>query len=226
MIIHRYTRRQVGSFGARGSHEVSMITLGRCLPHKGPVSMSHGRPYDSVAGTADSRHPDIGKPTTSLPPFTGGFPEERIAHDEKLLVDVHSKRSTLIFPVLETILISGIIWAIIGMIDGAAGPFAGGGFRGIRQIIMGAWVLAVAWFFARPMMRWWRRRLVITNYRVVARFATNDIVDIPVNHITGVHRRRATLIFDVYRMPPLVVNNVAKARRTKRVIDRCLRHQW
>ncbi|KXB50731.1 hypothetical protein L3H50_00595 [Corynebacterium sp. MC-04] len=161
-----------------------------------------------------------------LPPFNGGFPEYRIADDERVLVDVHSKRGTLVFPVLETILISGIMWGIIGMIDGAAGPFVDGGFGGLRQFLLIAWVVAMAWFFARPVMKWWRNRLVVTNYRVVARFAKDDIVDIPLDQVTGLHRRRSTLIFDVYRMPPLMVPNVAKVRRVKRVTTRRLRHRW
>ena len=162
----------------------------------------------------------------ALSPFNGGFPDYRIADDERVLVDVHSKRSTLVFPVLETILISGIMWGIIGMIDGAAVPFVDGGFGGLRQFLLIAWIIAIAWFFARPVTKWWRKRLVVTNYRVVARFAQDDVVDIPLDQVTGLHRRRSTLIFDVYRMPPLMVPNVAKVRRVKRVTTRRLRHCW
>lgn len=167
-------------------------------------------------------------------PFAGGFPAWRVAPDERVLVDVHPRRTILIPPLVKLLVASLLAGLAVGL-TGAVfpyGPFTSPAFNQtstpplttvVLIAVVVVWlVLAVRWWVL-PLVRWRRNRLAITNYRVVHALNPKDIAELPLRQVYSVDRQGSTITFAVNGHAPLVVNSVPKARRVTRVIQRRIR---
>ena len=99
------------------------------------------------------------------------------------VVDVTAPYRSLIFPVLELILITGLAWIGIGYLD------AHGFEATVRNAVVVLWVILVLWRFVLPVYRARRRRFILTTTRIIARTG-KKIDSIPLSDVVGVRRRR------------------------------------
>ena len=114
----------------------------------------------------------------------------RMQPGEYRLVDVTGPYRALTFPFLELILVTGVLWIVIGWMDANAVDVA------YRNAVVVLWALLGAWRFVLPLMRERRRRFIVTNTRVIAR--TGSKVDsIPLVDIAGVRRRRGGITLTI-----------------------------
>ncbi|MEX3507015.1 hypothetical protein VVR85_06390 [Corynebacterium sp. LK2590] len=101
-------------------------------------------------------------------------------------VDVTAPFRTLVFPLLELILITGVCWIAIGWLD------AQGADLRLRNALVVLWGALSVWRFVLPVIRSRRKRFIVTDRRVIARAARlgGRTDSIPLRDIVGARRRR------------------------------------
>ena len=92
---------------------------------------------------------------------------------EHVLVDVRAPLREMIFPFLETVLVTGVLWIVIGWFDAAdAGRYGVGPLRlppEWRNGFVFLWAVLVVWRFVLPLLRKRRRRMIVTDHRIIFR---------------------------------------------------------
>ncbi|WP_448852054.1 hypothetical protein [Corynebacterium sp. 335C] len=147
------------------------------------------------------------------------FPYDEMDPGEEVLLDVNPVFTDLVRPMVELAVITGVIWLLVGFIDG---PYIGDGdLRGLRAMLLTAWPLLLAWRVGAPVLGWLGRRLVVTDRRLILRrgIVRPDIVVVDLRSVRGVGRRGSVLEVSTgpWR-PPLVIEGVPGSRRVARVI--------
>ncbi|WP_394286805.1 hypothetical protein, partial [Corynebacterium kefirresidentii] len=95
--------------------------------------------------------------------------------------DVSAPFRALIFPFLELVLITGLLWIAIGWCDvQAVDPM-------LRNGLVAVWALLGIWRFLIPLYKARRKRFIVTNRRVIAREGRN-IDSIPLQDIRGARK--------------------------------------
>ncbi|WPF66622.1 MULTISPECIES: hypothetical protein [unclassified Corynebacterium] len=84
---------------------------------------------------------------------------------ERVVVDVSAPLSTLIFPALEAILLTGVAWIVIGYVDRPEVSVS----MNLRNALVGVWALGVVWRLLLPILRARRQRFMVTTQRIVVR---------------------------------------------------------
>lgn len=139
----------------------------------------------------------------------------RVEEGELLLADVTSPLSSLIFPLLELVLITGVAWMAIGWMDvtPAVGVL-------VRNATVGVWAVLALWRFVMPVVRARRRRLVVTDRRVLVRGPRGAVDSIPHQQIHSAHRTKGGLDIAVDGFArPLHYDSVGKAKQVERLIN-------
>lgn len=105
---------------------------------------------------------------------------------ERVVVDVSAPLRTLIFPVLETILLTGVAWIVIGYLDRPEVAVS----MTVRNALVGLWALGVGWRLLIPLCRARRQRFMVTTQRIVVRGprlgARTD--EIPLRQVRGARK--------------------------------------
>lgn len=140
--------------------------------------------------------------------------EFRIGEDEVVLADVTAPLSTLMFPLLELIVITGISWIAIGWMDThQADPT-------LRNALVAFWGVLALWRFVWPVIRARRRRFVVTDRRVLARGRRGAIDSVPLHQIHTARRSKGGITLGVYGFGrPLYFEQVGKTRKVEKVLN-------
>ncbi|GAB3942003.1 hypothetical protein GCM10028828_07800 [Corynebacterium tapiri] len=140
---------------------------------------------------------------------------------EQVRADLTSSPRVMVFPVIELVATTGLLWMAIGFLDSPASPFP----DQLRNLFVVAWMLAVLLRFVVPLVRARRRRFIVTNRRVIARQAQlrGRVDSIPFADIHSVRRRKGGLSVAILGQPaPLFYPEVPKSRRVEEMINRSL----
>lgn len=137
-----------------------------------------------------------------------------VGEDEVVLADVSAPLSSLTIPLMELIVITGVAWMAIGWMDVTphVDPF-------VRNIVVAAWAVLVAWRFVGPLAAARRRRFVVTNRRILARGRRGAVDSIPHRQIHSVRKERGGITVAVYGYQrPIHFEKVGKTRAVEKVL--------
>ena len=160
---------------------------------------------------------------------TGGGRGLAIKPDEQVLVDMTAPTSTLVFPFLEVILLTGVAWMGIGWLDNPPSlPDLAAGVFGpvlLHNSVVTVWLVLVVWRFVLPLLRSRKQRFIVTNQRIVARPAklTAKVDSIPLGQVLDVARRRKGISLAVRGFSyPLYFGGVPKSKKVFGEINNAL----
>lgn len=141
-------------------------------------------------------------------------------HDgEQVLVDVCAPLSTLTFPLMELIVITGVAWIAIGWMDVTPGIDPA-----LRNLVVALWALLALWRFVGPLVASRRRRFMLTDRRILARGRRGAVDSIPLEQIHSARRVKGGISVAVYGYDrPLVFDQVGKARAVDKALQKALR---
>lgn len=173
------------------------------------------------------------------------MPKVTCEPDEFVLADFSPKRSSLFFPVIELLLISGVIFLGIGAIDAYFDSVArstfGTTYASALQITAmlpeDQTVLALLWARRALVVLWlwlaWRRcirhvvyrsrsRMMLTSQRLITatgHVVRSEISEIPLRHIVDArHRGSEVAVYTMGARVPILLHNVPQAKRFVRVL--------
>ncbi len=140
-------------------------------------------------------------------------------HDgEQVLVDVCAPLSTLTFPLMELIVITGVAWIAIGWMDVTPGIDPA-----LRNLAVALWALLALWRFVGPLVASRRRRFMLTDRRILARGRRGAVDSIPLEQIHSARRVKGGISVAVYGYDrPLVFEDVGKARAVDKALQKAL----
>ena len=137
----------------------------------------------------------------------------RLARGEVVLADTTSPLTTLIFPLLELVVITAVCWMAIGWMD------ANGISSGLRNLIVLIWAIVGVVRFCWPLATSRRRRFVVTNHRVLARSRRGAVDSIPFGQIHSAHREQGGISLAVYGFErPLYFPEVGRSRKVEKIL--------
>ncbi|WP_301925400.1 hypothetical protein [Corynebacterium glaucum] len=145
--------------------------------------------------------------------------EFRVGEGEVVLADVNAPLSTLIFPLLELVVLTGVAWIAIGWMDITPGipPV-------VRNLVVALWALLAFLRFLLPLLRTRRRRFIVTDRRVLARGRSGSVDSIPLRQIHSVRRSRGGIDLGIYGFgSPIHFEQVGKSRQVEKVLHSRLR---
>ncbi|SDS39509.1 hypothetical protein SAMN04488539_1590 [Corynebacterium timonense] len=133
---------------------------------------------------------------------------------EVVLADTCEPTSGLVFPLLESIVLTGVCWIVIGWMDvNPIDPF-------FRNLVVVVWLVLLVTRFVRPVVAARRRRFLVTNQRVMARSGRGGVDSIPLDHIHSAQRSRAGLTLWVRGYDrPLFYPAVGRAKKVQKVLN-------
>ena len=137
----------------------------------------------------------------------------KMGQGEVKRADVSAPFRALIFPFLELILITGLLWIAIGWCDvQAVDPM-------LRNGLVAVWALLGIWRFLIPLYKARRKRFIVTNRRVIAREG-RSIDSIPLQDIRGARKRRGGVSLAIHGWDrAMYFPNVAKPKRVAEIIN-------
>ena len=145
-----------------------------------------------------------------------------LGENEYAQVDVSPPARTLLFPFLELVAITGLLWIAIGWIDN---PASGWIDPIVRQTLVLAWIGLGVWRFGVPLLRRYRGRFMVTNRRILARPAQfrGRIDSIPLTDIRSVRRYKGGLSIEIYGFDrPLYFPSVPKTKKVEAILNQSL----
>ncbi|AZA10848.1 hypothetical protein [Corynebacterium gerontici] len=137
----------------------------------------------------------------------------RISPDEEIRADITAGFGALLYPVLELIVITGVCWMAIGWMDRDQTFLDPGSL--MRNGVVALWFVLVLLRFVLPVVAARRRRIIVTNQRIIARDAgLGSRVDaIYLSSIRHVGRKRKDITLSVAGLDHLVLlESVPKAK--------------
>ena len=140
---------------------------------------------------------------------------------EQVLVDVCAPLSTLTFPLMELIVITGVAWIAIGWMDVTPNvdPV-------LRNVVVLAWALLALWRFVAPLVSSRRRRFILTDRRILARGRRGAVDSIPLEQVHSARRVKGSISVAVYGYDrPLLFEQVGKARAVDKALQKALAGQ-
>lgn len=143
-----------------------------------------------------------------------GKPGLKLAEDEIVLADTTSPLSSMVFPLLELVVITAVCWMAIGWMDAnVAAPAA-------RNLIVAVWAVVGLIRFLWPLAVSRRRRFIVTNHRVLARSRRGAVDSIPFSQIHSAHRDRGGIMIAVYGFDrPLYFPEVGRSRGVEKLLN-------
>ncbi|MGV0397235.1 hypothetical protein ACUY3M_02725 [Corynebacterium suicordis] len=163
---------------------------------------------------------------------------------EVLLADLSPQRRSVIFPVLELIVITGLIWLGVGLIDAHFDAVAQATFGVhyspssvvVAQLPQDQTLMVLLWLRRGLLILWavlaWRRcirhlvfrarsRMMLTNERLITASGhwRSQISEIPMAHIVDArHRGSDVALYTMGARTPVMLHNVPKAKRFVRLL--------
>lgn len=134
-------------------------------------------------------------------------------------MDITSSLSEMIYPALESIIITGLCWMAIGYVDANVSfvdPAA------IHNILVVLWSVLVLLRCVVPIIRQRNRRIMVTNQRVILRTATfrGTWESIPLDAVRDVARRRKDIFLAVAGHDrSIYLPKVPKAKKVVAVLE-------
>ena len=137
----------------------------------------------------------------------------KMGQGEVKRADVSAPFRALIFPFLELILITGLLWIAIGWCDvQAVDPM-------LRNGLVAVWALLGIWRFVIPLFKARRKRFIVTNLRVIAREGKH-VDSIPLTDIRGARRRRGGISLALHGYEkPMYFPSIPKAKRVEDILN-------
>lgn len=143
----------------------------------------------------------------------------KVGEDETVLADVCAPLSSLTFPLLELVAVTGLAWMAIGWMD--VTPHFD---PAMRNIVVAIWAILVVWRFVAPLVSSRRRRFVVTDKRVLARGRRGAVDSIPLRQIHSVRRESGGLWVALYGYAqPVRFDDVGKTRAVEKTLRALLR---
>ncbi|GAA1472328.1 hypothetical protein P4N68_03905 [Corynebacterium felinum] len=140
----------------------------------------------------------------------------RPVDNERLLVDLTSPVHATVFPFIELVAITGVAWMLIGYFDGP------GLNPDMHNVLVGLWAVLVCWRFFFKVFSLRRRRIVVTDQRIVVRSAglAGAVATFPLSAVRQVARRRGTIMLAVMGADrPVIIPEVPQAKRVQAIIE-------
>ena len=163
---------------------------------------------------------------------------------EHLLADLSPQRRSVIFPVLELIIITGLAWLLVGLIDAHFDSVARSTFGTIyspqtqivamlpedqtlmvllwlRRAVVVAWVVLSWTRCIRHLVFRSRSRMMLTDERLITATGhwRSEIAQIPLAHIVDArHRGSDVALYTMGARMPVVLHNVPKAKKFVRLL--------
>lgn len=141
----------------------------------------------------------------------------QLGRGEFARADMCASISTLLFPFLELVLITGICWIVIGFMDQPGSLFD----VNLRNAVVGLWALLALWRFGLPLVRSRRQRFVVTNKRVLTRSGElrNRVDSIPLRQIHSARRYKGGISLAVLGVErPLYFPHVGRAKKVEQIL--------
>lgn len=154
----------------------------------------------------------------------------QLAPEENVRVDLTSAASAAFYPMVKLLLWTGLCWMGIGWLDGHGYGLDQGATAAdnpARSILLVFWVLVVCWQFIGPVVGLRRRRIVVTDQRIVLRDAgvRTRTGSIPLGAVRQISRKRRTIRLGVAGIEqPIELRDVPKAKRVVAAIERGIYH--
>ncbi|WP_092255893.1 PH domain-containing protein [Corynebacterium cystitidis] len=143
----------------------------------------------------------------------------QLGRGEYARADMCAPLSTLVFPFLELLLITGVAWIVIGFMDQPESIVD----TRLRNAVVGVWALLGLWRFVLPLIRSRRQRFVVTNKRILARSGElrPRVDSIPLHQIHSVRRHKGGINVAVYGFDrPVYFPHVGRAKRVEEILRR------
>lgn len=146
-----------------------------------------------------------------------GYPDNVLAHDERVILHRHPHWKQLIGPVLALLVVTALAsfgGAVVNRTDWDPQTR-----RIVLAVIAALWLLLVAWLTLQPFLVWRSTHFVVTDRRVMYRHGllTRSGIDIPLARINSVEFqhglldrmvRSGTLVIESAAQDPLEFNDV------------------
>lgn len=141
----------------------------------------------------------------------------RLGRDEVMLADMSPPARTMLRPIIETVALTAVLWAVVGIMDRpeyAVDPL-------VRNSAVALWALLVVWRFVWPLVRTRGNRFVVTNQRIVILFGASARVEsIPLVQVRGARRYRGGMSLALIGYgAPMYIPNVGRAKRVEQIIN-------
>ena len=171
------------------------------------------------------------------------------APDEAVLADLSPQRSSVLFPVLELVIITALLWMGVGLIDAHFDTVARNTFGTVyappsavvamlpqdQTLVVLLWLrrfLLVAWVWMA-----WRRcikhllfraraRMILTNQRLITMTGhlRSEVGEVPLRHIVDArHRGSDVAVYTMGARLPMVMHNVPHSRKFVRLLRKNMR---
>lgn len=129
------------------------------------------------------------------------YPKKLLSEDETIALETHPHWKTLVFPVLELLVVCGVVGFLIAVTGDSIAQY----------LSLGTGFILIVVFFVVPFLRWRTTLFVMTNKRVVVRtgILSRTGRDIPltrVNDVTFTHN----LLERILRCGTLVVESAGE----------------
>lgn len=148
---------------------------------------------------------------------------------EYCYLDLTSPLSTMIFPLIETLVWTGLCWIAVGYFDRLPNEVgyvpASDLPHSLRSLLVLVWLVVLVWRFILPLARARMWRLMVTNQRIMSRPAalSGKVESLELGYVYRVRRKRKQLLVEVAgRGLPLVFYDVPKTKKVADVINRQL----
>lgn len=141
----------------------------------------------------------------------------RLGSGEYVRADMCAPLSTLTFPFLELVLITGICWIVIGYMDQPGSTFD----VQLRNGVVLVWAALSVWRFILPLLRSRKQRFMVTNKRVLARSGElrNRVDSIPLSQIHSARRYKGGISLAVYGFDrPIYFPHVGKSKKVEQIL--------
>ena len=134
-------------------------------------------------------------------------------------VDVISPLRALVVPAAELIAITGLVWILLGYIDAGNLPVS----TDVRNWIVALWAAFAGLRFAFSIIRIRRRRIILTNARLLVRSPglRGVLTEIPLHTIREMYRHRGTISLSIHGHDRLLVlTKVPKAKKVHAALSK------
>nr|WP_120492119.1 PH domain-containing protein [Corynebacterium lactis] len=149
------------------------------------------------------------------------FPHSEMEPSEKILLDTNPTFGRLVWPLLELMVITGVVWLLIGLIDSSA--MVGSGMQPVRNFLLIGWVVLILWRVVPPGLAWLGERFVLTDRRILLRrgLFRPRVTTVDLRSVRSVDRKGSALYLRThYFGPALEVADVPSARKVAKMVAR------
>lgn len=145
----------------------------------------------------------------------------KLAPGERVRADMTSPPGVLLFPFLEAVVTTGLVWMAVGYLDG---PWIGVD-RTVRNALVALWAVLLVLRFLLPVVKERRRRFIVTDRRIIARAPTlrSRVDSIPLRDVHSVRRYRGGISVAVFGLDrALHFPSVPRGKKIEGMIQQAL----